>query len=207
MSSFSLHPSPRTSLYVDRDSTVGSISRLLWPSCTGSGFVDCLNVLNMGSIFLWNCPSLYVFLIELLWLRQEYFSDFQKFWMGFWNRWGICPAIRWIGGREGNFLKDWVKGSALSATVDLEKSLHNECKRLFLTSFESYLNEVLVSKSSSMESNSHVAEMMCQIKKVGDWLEACGRVKKRFIRVFLKHVERTCMVLDHMNVVIGDRQL
>ncbi|KAM1106466.1 hypothetical protein ACFX13_003387 [Malus domestica] len=155
MSSFSLHPSPSTSLYVNRDSTVGSISRLLWPRHTGSGFVDCLN----------------------------------------------------IGGREGNFLKDWVKGSALSATADLEKSLHNEYKRLFLTSFESYLNEVLVSKSSSMELDSHVAEMMCQIKKVGDWLEPCGRVKKRFMGVFLKHVERTCMVLDHMNVVIGDRQL
>ncbi|KAB2602770.1 hypothetical protein D8674_003775 [Pyrus ussuriensis x Pyrus communis] len=103
--------------------------------------------------------------------------------------------------------QDWAKGSALSATADLEKSLHNECRKWFLTSSESYLDEVLMSKSSSMESDSHVAEMMCQIKKVGDWLEAYGRVKKRFMRVLLKYVERTCMVLDHMNAVIGDRQL
>ncbi|CAB4290678.1 unnamed protein product [Prunus armeniaca] len=112
--------------------------------------------------------------------------------------------------------QDWVKGSALSAAADLENRLHDECRKWFLAALESYLDEVK-SKTVSMESDNHVAEMMCQIKKVGDWLdvivnkddselEACVRIKNKIYGVLLKHVERTAMVLEHMNAMIEDQQ-
>ncbi|PQQ00535.1 hypothetical protein Pyn_31858 [Prunus yedoensis var. nudiflora] len=112
--------------------------------------------------------------------------------------------------------QDWVKGGALSAAADLENCLHDECRKWFLAAFESYLDEVK-SKTVSMESDNHVAEMMCQIKKVGDWLdvivnkddselEACVRIKNKIYGVLLKHVERTAMVLEHMNAMIEDQQ-
>lgn len=74
--------------------------------------------------------------------------------------------------------QDWVKGSALSATVDLEKSLHNECRRWFLTRFESYLDEVLMTKSNSMESDNHVAEMICLLRKLVTGWKLMGGSKK-----------------------------
>lgn len=112
--------------------------------------------------------------------------------------------------------QDWVKGSALSAAADLENCLHDECRKWFLAAFESYLDEVK-SITVSMESDNHVAEMMCQIKKVGDWLdvivnkddselEACVRIKNKIYGVLLKHVERTAMVLEHMNAMIEHQQ-
>ncbi|KAL6218989.1 hypothetical protein ACLB2K_012196 [Fragaria x ananassa] len=108
---------------------------------------------------------------------------------------------------------DWVKGNALSAVADLEKSLHDECRRWFLATFESYLDEAR-SRTDSMESDSQVAETMCQIKKVGDWLdvivrkedselEVYGRIKEKIYGVLLKNVERTTMAMEQMNAIFN----
>lgn len=109
--------------------------------------------------------------------------------------------------------QDWVKGSALSAAADLESSLHDECRRWFLATFESYLDEVK-SRTDSMESDSQVAKIMCQIKKVCDRLdvivskedpemEAYGRIKEKIYGVLLKNVERTAMVMVQMNAILN----
>ncbi|XP_062024660.1 uncharacterized protein LOC133740732 [Rosa rugosa] len=114
---------------------------------------------------------------------------------------------------ERENLHDWVKGSALSAAADLEKSLHDECRKWFLATFESYLDEVK-SRTDFMESDSQVAETMCQIKKVGDRLdvivskedselEAYGRIKEKIYGVLLKNVERTTMVMEQMNAIFN----
>jgi hypothetical protein len=118
----------------------------------------------------------------------------------------------------------WVKGHALRAAVDLTNSLHDECRRWFLGFVENYLDEVK-SKTISMESDSEEAEMMCQIKRVSDWLdvmvnkkakslkigsedsstlvdfelEVYGRVRNKIYAVLLKHVERTAMAFENMN--------
>ena len=118
----------------------------------------------------------------------------------------------------------WVKGHALHAAVDLINSLHDECRRWFLGFVENYLDEVK-SKTISMESDSEEAEMMCQIKRVSDWLdgmvnrkaktlkigsedsstlgnfelEVYGRVRNKIYAVLMKHVERTAMAFENMN--------
>ncbi|KAF5448266.1 hypothetical protein F2P56_028820 [Juglans regia] len=127
---------------------------------------------------------------------------------------------------ETNSSPQWFKGSALHAAVDLKNSLHDECRRWFLAFVEDYLDEVK-EKTISMESDSQVAEMMCQIKRVSDWLdvmvsekakslkmrskdgapvedselEAFGRVRDKIYMVLLKHVERTCHGLENMNAI------
>ncbi|CAN6544465.1 unnamed protein product [Malus baccata var. baccata] len=73
---------------------------------------------------------------------------------------------------------------------------------MILASFKNYMDDVLMRKSTSLESESYVAEMMCQIKKV-----TYGRIRNKIYGVLLKHVGRTAMVLEHMNLVIRDRQL
>lgn len=114
---------------------------------------------------------------------------------------------------ERENLQDWVKGSALSAAAHLESSLHDECRRWFLATFESYLDEVK-SRTDSMESDSQVAEILCQIKKVCDRLdvivskedpemEAYGRIKEKIYGVLLKNVERTAMVMEQMNAIFN----
>uniref|UniRef100_A0A2N9J4G3 DUF936 domain-containing protein n=1 Tax=Fagus sylvatica TaxID=28930 RepID=A0A2N9J4G3_FAGSY len=114
----------------------------------------------------------------------------------------------------------WVKGSTLSATVDLTNSMHDECRRWFLGFVESYLDEAK-SKTISIESDSEVSEIMCQIKKVSDWLdvmvkkeakspnssvedselEAYGRVRDKIYAILLKNVERTAMAYENLNSI------
>ncbi|XP_050363638.1 uncharacterized protein LOC126782432 [Argentina anserina] len=97
--------------------------------------------------------------------------------------------------------------------ANFEKSLHDECKRWFFATFESYLDEVR-SKTDLMESDSQIAETMCQIKKVGDWLdvivskedsdlEIYGRIKEKIYGVLLKNVERTAVAIEQMNAIFN----
>ncbi|XWS68127.1 hypothetical protein CRYUN_Cryun04dG0063600 [Craigia yunnanensis] len=119
---------------------------------------------------------------------------------------------------EKENLPDWVKGSILNVAANLAHSLQDECRTWFLAYIENYLdgfnNECL-----SKVPESQVAESMCQIKRLNDWLdtvekkegssdkstlessklEAYGRVRNKIYRVLLKHVERTAMVLENMN--------
>ncbi|XVF01385.1 hypothetical protein REPUB_Repub04eG0083800 [Reevesia pubescens] len=120
---------------------------------------------------------------------------------------------------EKDNLPDWEKGSALSATGNLAHSLQDECKTWFLAYIENYLdgfNNGCLSKLP--DSQPQVAESMCQIKRLNDWLdimernersndnstlesseiEAYGRVRNKIYGVLLKHVERTAMVLENM---------
>ncbi|CAI9764434.1 unnamed protein product [Fraxinus pennsylvanica] len=54
---------------------------------------------------------------------------------------------------------EWTRGSALYAAADLATLLQDECRKLFLSGVEKYLDEV-ERKSSSMESDNHIAGMM-----------------------------------------------
>ncbi|KAL3814312.1 hypothetical protein ACJIZ3_015580 [Penstemon smallii] len=104
---------------------------------------------------------------------------------------------------------EWTRGSTLSAAADLATPLQDESKKLFLSYAERYLEEV-ERKSSCMESDGSMAEMMCKVKMVSEWLdlivhkegngsicledsEVYGRVRKKIYAILLKHVERTAM--------------
>ncbi|GMJ06827.1 hypothetical protein HRI_004351900 [Hibiscus trionum] len=102
-----------------------------------------------------------------------------------------------------------VKGSTLNIARNLADTLQDECQTWFLAYIENYLdgfdNECL-----SKVPHSQVAESMCQIKRLNDWLdmmesdgkpkfEAYGRVRNKIYEVLLKHVERTAVVLEKVN--------
>lgn len=109
---------------------------------------------------------------------------------------------------------DWMKGSSFQEAADLANVLQDESQRSFLSYVEKFLDEaerrILVTHSDVK-----IASMMCQIKRVNDWLdvaskescwvlddsevEACGRVRSKIYTVLLKHVERTAMALENMN--------
>lgn len=114
--------------------------------------------------------------------------------------------------------------SHLSAASNLVASLEDECRKLFLGYVEKYLDEV-ERKICSVESDSHIAGIMCKVKRVSDWLdvfigkkanstgyqwcstssldesemEAYGRVRNKIYGILLKHVERTAMILQSIN--------
>lgn len=110
---------------------------------------------------------------------------------------------------EKENLPDWMKGSTLKIAGNLAHCLQEECRTWFLGYIENYLdgfdNECL-----SKVPDSQVGEYMCQMKRLNDWLdknmmkslelEAYGRVRNKIYGVLLKHVERTAMVLENMNV-------
>ncbi|KAJ8763559.1 hypothetical protein K2173_002442 [Erythroxylum novogranatense] len=103
----------------------------------------------------------------------------------------------------------WVKGSALPVSTELANALHNDCRAWFLTYVEKYLDWV-GSKMTSIPSDSQVAEMLYQVKRVNDWLDtrkgdssnvedsvsdagSFERVRSKIYRILLKHAERTTM--------------
>ncbi|KAL0365304.1 UNVERIFIED_CONTAM: hypothetical protein Sangu_0628000 [Sesamum angustifolium] len=90
-----------------------------------------------------------------------------------------------------------------------EWTREDECRKLFLSYVEKYLDE-LEQKSSSMQSDSQIAAMMYKVKMVNDCLdvivniedseaEAYRRVRNKIYGILLKHVERTAMVLERLN--------
>ncbi|KAK6159219.1 hypothetical protein DH2020_006533 [Rehmannia glutinosa] len=109
---------------------------------------------------------------------------------------------------------DWTRGSTLDAGADLATSLQDECRKLFLSYVEKYLDEV-DRKSSSAEYDDQMAGMMYKVKMVSDWLnvilnkegkeleesegEACERVRNKIYGILLKHVERTAMAFERLN--------
>ncbi|KAJ7946158.1 DNA double-strand break repair Rad50 ATPase [Quillaja saponaria] len=114
-------------------------------------------------------------------------------------------------------IPDWMKGSTIDAAADLTNTLQEECRKWFLAHVENYLDDV---KSKTMsKSDSEVAEMMRQMKRVNDWLdvmdgsqegstlenselEAYGRVRNKIYGFLLKNVERTCMALESVNATV-----
>lgn len=121
---------------------------------------------------------------------------------------------------------EWVKGSSLLVVADLANALQGECKRWFLNYVEKYLDD-LGSKTSTNESESEIAGVLCQIKRVEDWLgvvthnqdnqfkdacalsedeetQACGRVRKKIYSILLKHVESAARALENMSVAASD---
>ncbi|KAL0384311.1 UNVERIFIED_CONTAM: hypothetical protein Sradi_2825400 [Sesamum radiatum] len=125
---------------------------------------------------------------------------------------------------KGDNQGEWTRGSTLPAAADLAASLQDECRKLFLSYVETYLDE-LEQKSSSMQSDSQIAAMMYKVKMVNDCLDVivniegnpreggrggCGyledseaeayrRVRNKIYGILLKHVERTAMVLERLN--------
>ncbi|KAL6517494.1 hypothetical protein OROMI_033195 [Orobanche minor] len=122
---------------------------------------------------------------------------------------------------------DWTRGSALDAASELAASLQGECRKMFLSYVEKYLDEV-DRKSGFMESEGETAGMMFKVKMVSDWLnvvfsnnnnnkegkdngviicdnleeseaEAYGRVRNKIYGILLKHVERTAMAFERGN--------
>ncbi|CAL5379089.1 unnamed protein product [Camellia sinensis] len=124
---------------------------------------------------------------------------------------------------------EWARGSTLCRAADLANALQDESRRSFMGYVEKFLAEV-ESKTSSIDSDSKIAGMMYQIKRVNDWLdavnkeascetngskegsptledyemEACGRVRSKIYKVLLKHVERTAMALENINATGQD---
>ncbi|KAI8026669.1 hypothetical protein LOK49_LG02G03356 [Camellia lanceoleosa] len=124
---------------------------------------------------------------------------------------------------------EWARGSTLCRAADLANALQDESRRSFMGYVEKFLDEV-ESKTSSIDSDSKIAGMMYQIKRVNDWLdavnkeascetngskegsptledyemEACGRVRSKIYEVLLKHVERTAMALENINAAGQD---
>lgn len=102
--------------------------------------------------------------------------------------------------------------------ADLATSLQDECRKLFLSYVEKYLDEV-DRKSSSMEPDGKMAGMMYKVKMVSDWLdvivekeggfvntnsedseaEAYGRVRNKIYGILLNHVERTAIAFERLN--------
>lgn len=122
---------------------------------------------------------------------------------------------------------EWSRGSTLCAAANLAPSLQDECKKLFLSYVEKYLDEV-DRKSSLMEYDDQIAGMMYKVKMVSDWLnvivkkdgnsskegervgcdnleeaeaeaEAYVRVRNKIYAILLKHVERTAMAFERLN--------
>ncbi|XP_022762372.1 uncharacterized protein LOC111308318 [Durio zibethinus] len=119
---------------------------------------------------------------------------------------------------EKEVFPDWVKGRALITAGNLAHSLEDECNTWFLAYIENYLDG-FNNEGLSQLPDSQVAESMCQIKRLNDWLdmmekkegssdnsklqsfelEAYGRVRNKIYWVLLKHIERTARVLENMN--------
>ncbi|XVF44989.1 hypothetical protein PTKIN_Ptkin02bG0169500 [Pterospermum kingtungense] len=118
-------------------------------------------------------------------------------------------------------LPDWVKGSTMRIAGNLAHSLQEECRTRFLAYIEIYLDGFNNKLCLSKVPDSQVAESMRQIKRLNDWLdmmekkernsnekstlesselEAYGRVRNKLYGVLLKHVERTAMVLENIQV-------
>ncbi|KAH6793530.1 GPI-anchored adhesin-like protein [Perilla frutescens var. hirtella] len=110
-----------------------------------------------------------------------------------------------LGLKEEEERGEWRRGGA---AAELASSLQDECKKLFLIYVEKYLDEV-DRKSSLVEYDEEMAEMMCKVKMVGEWLdlsvnkEGCDcevetyvRVRDKIYGILLKHVERTAMAFD-----------
>lgn len=130
---------------------------------------------------------------------------------------------------EKDNLLEWARGSTLCRAADLANALQDESRRSFMGYVEKFLDEV-ESKTSSIDSNSKIAGMMYQIKRVNDWLDAvnkeascetngskegspaledyemdaCRRVRSKIYEVLLKHVERTAMALENINAAGQD---
>lgn len=123
-----------------------------------------------------------------------------------------------LGGEKEN-QHEWMKGNGLSSVLNLAHSLQDESKTWFLSYMENYLDG-FAGESSFKLSDSQFSEIMCQMKRLNDWLdlmekrersngaengssdlEACGRIKEKIYGILLKHVERTAMVWENMNAL------
>ncbi|PIA33231.1 hypothetical protein AQUCO_04200172v1 [Aquilegia coerulea] len=119
---------------------------------------------------------------------------------------------------------DWMKGSSLNVSIDLDNALQVECRKCFLTYVEEFLDGVM-NKTISTASDSELAGVMCRIKRVDGWLdvimkkdsnlpkdeynedhlsedediETCQRLKNKLYVVLLKHVERSAFALENMS--------
>lgn len=101
-----------------------------------------------------------------------------------------------------------MKGGSFKEAADMTSLLQEESRKSFLSFFEGFLDEVEM-RTRVIDSDMKIASMMCQIKKVNDWLEdavlddaevaACERVRNKIYSVLLKHVERTAVALESMN--------
>ncbi|KAK8613584.1 hypothetical protein V6N13_101342 [Hibiscus sabdariffa] len=115
---------------------------------------------------------------------------------------------------EKENIPNWVKGSTSNIARNLADTLQDECKTWFLAYIENYLDS-FDNKCLSKAPHCQVAESMCQIKRLNDWLdtmesdgkstpgssefEAYRRVRNKIYEVLLKHVERTAVVLEKVN--------
>ncbi|CAI9104275.1 OLC1v1002911C2 [Oldenlandia corymbosa var. corymbosa] len=103
---------------------------------------------------------------------------------------------------------EWIKGNGLSAATDLANSLQDECRKLFLDYLEKYL-EKFDSNTSSIQSDSEIAGMMFEVKRINDLLvslvgkepncnnlddsekEAYARAREKICGILLNNVDRT----------------
>ncbi|XP_058080589.1 uncharacterized protein LOC131228748 [Magnolia sinica] len=113
---------------------------------------------------------------------------------------------------------EWVKGSGPLVAADLANTLQGECKKWFLGYVEKFLDDVK-SKTLYTATDRQIAGVLCQIKRVDNWLggnarrngssprngcnlsqeeelEVCARARKKIYSILLKHVECAANALE-----------
>ncbi|GAB4853433.1 hypothetical protein Ancab_017624 [Ancistrocladus abbreviatus] len=76
----------------------------------------------------------------------------------------------WLATEKEN-LPCWTTGSAVPVAANMTESLQQECQKWFLGYLERVL-DATVGKAISNEPDGKIAGIMCQIKRVNDWLDA-----------------------------------
>ncbi|KAL3621077.1 hypothetical protein CASFOL_035989 [Castilleja foliolosa] len=122
-----------------------------------------------------------------------------------------CIVKKSRSNTDFNNQADWTRGSTLSSAAKLATSMQDECRKMFLSHVEKYLDEV-DRKSLSMDNEGEVAGMMYKVKMVSDRLslvsnsnledrseaEAHERVRNKIYGILLRHVERTAMAFERV---------
>ncbi|XP_020584201.1 uncharacterized protein LOC110027210 [Phalaenopsis equestris] len=115
--------------------------------------------------------------------------------------------------------------------ADLAKALQSECNRWFLRFIEKLLDVIHTKKSCCKTNESQIASLLCQLKRVDDWLAtvstkdkcwaterskesfvledddgvACGRVRRKIYEILLKHLGSAAMALESLSTTDEDK--
>ncbi|PKA58168.1 hypothetical protein AXF42_Ash012891 [Apostasia shenzhenica] len=137
----------------------------------------------------------------------------------------ICSSspdrrIQSLISRQRKTTDTFPRGNCSSMAADLTKTLQSECNRWFLRYIEKFL-DVVQSNTRYTENESQIASLLCQLKRVDEWLatvagkdrawladrskecilmeeddaDACSRVRRKIYDILLRHVESAATAL------------
>ncbi|XP_010942836.1 uncharacterized protein [Elaeis guineensis] len=136
---------------------------------------------------------------------------------------GKLPSIK----KSNGTLHKW---SNLFMAAELANILHSESNRWFLKYIDKFL-DIVESEADYAACESQVASLLCQLKRVDDWLntitskerawpsdrnkdgtlseeedaEACERVRKKIYSILLRHVANVAFALESMTTTDEDK--